>query len=238
MARDNLSYKMIFMSERAYGLFRNDINKRLIAKLEEQKAKILLFPAPLPAPVNAGQSVDLSEFDWIIFPDLYSVDFFLARVRERFELDDLRVCALGEAVADKLRFSQLHADVIPAKVDAGRVFSALAGYEAPENSRFLIPKGSGYKGGFSALLENAGAIVKELPVYETGEIAELSRFKTLLMGGAIDEFIFSSPQEVFDIRFFIDPENLDCKISAADEIAFQTLQEFDLLPVRTNLKIN
>jgi len=216
------------MSDHTYGLFRNDINKRLIAKLAEKGASVLLFPEVQARPVNTGQSIDPAKFDWIIFCDLRSVDLFLAGIREKFELDNLRVCAAGEAVADRLRFSQLHADVIPAKIDPGTVFSAIAAYQPPENLRFLIPKESRYTTGLSALLRNAGAEVEELPVYEVVETPETPRFRTLLMGGAVDEFIFGSPQDVYDLSFYIKPEALDCKTSAADEATFQTLREFGL----------
>jgi uroporphyrinogen-III synthase len=219
------------MSDHTYGLFRNDINKRLIAKLEEKKADVRLFPAVEPRRLNMEQSADPAKFDWIIFCDPHSVEFFLAGVREKFELDNLRVCALGEAVADRLRFSQLHADVIPAKIDPGTVFSAIEGYESPANLRFLIPKESKYKTGLSVLLRNAGAEVEELPVYEIAEISELPRFRSLLMGGAIDEFIFGSPQDVYDLSFYVNPEALDYKTSAADEATFQTLREFNFRPV-------
>ncbi len=105
------------MAEHIYGLFENDTNKRLIEHLKKRQANLRLFPdvkaiAPALEPA-AAPDFDLSAFDWIVFPDLYSVDFFLANVPEKFALDELTVCALGDSISDRLRFSQLHADIIP-----------------------------------------------------------------------------------------------------------------------------
>jgi uroporphyrinogen-III synthase len=165
------------MSEHTYGLFRNAINKRLISELERQKAALVLFPEMEVSPPAPAPAVRLAEFDWVIFPDLHSVDFFLGQIGERFELDELRVCAFGEAVADKLRFSQLHADVIPSGLDDETVFAAISAYDPPEGANFLIPKEKHASLTLTSILRESGAVAAELAVYEILEPPENTSFR-------------------------------------------------------------
>lgn len=224
-----LSYRMIFMSEYTCGLFRNAANLRLIPELEERKLPVLLFPEFAASPLQPVLgAVDLSQFDWVIFPDLYSVDFFVGQMTDKFALDELRVCAFGEAVADRLRFSKIHADVIPARIDDEAVFSAINSYRSPEDRHFLIPKESGRLIPLASLLEEAS--VTEVPVYSVTEPADITRFRSLLLGGAVDEFIFTTPQDVFDLARYADLPSINIQMSAADETTFQTLREFGIKP--------
>ncbi len=198
--------------------------------MERRNAPLLLFPeleisAAEPAPV-----IRLSEFDWVVFPDLHSVDFFLANITERFELDELRVCAFGEAVANRLRFSQLHADVIPARLDDDAVFSAISAYDPPQGANFLIPKEKCASSGLTAVLRESGANAAELPVYEIRESPDFTRLKTLLLGGAVDEFIFTSPQDVFSLSHYSNLRSINTRLSGINETTFQTLAEFGSKP--------
>jgi uroporphyrinogen-III synthase len=229
---------MIFMTERTYGLIKNDINKRLISDLGQRGDSLILFPEIETTAVGADNVLDLSGFGlsgfglsgfgWIIFPDLHCVDFFLDRITEKFTLDDLRVCAFGEAVADKLRFAQLHADVIPAKIDSEGVFSAIAAYASPQGLNILLPKKESANLPLAELLTAAGAQVFAMPVYRIRESPETTRLRSLLIGGAVDEFIFNSPQDVFELANYADPGTLKITFSSSNEPASQTLREFQL----------
>jgi uroporphyrinogen-III synthase len=219
------------MAGRTYGLFGNEANTRLIANFKEQNVDLLLLPEIVYNPVNAGHDIRLSEFDWVIFPDPLSVDFFLPRIENKFELDELRICALGEAISDGLRFSQLHADVIPPKVDPETVLNSLSEYQSPAGRRFLIPASLNAQPRLPDLLKENGAEVTTLGVYEAGPVPGLSRLLVLLNGGAVDEFIFSSPQDVFDLASLIDLNAMDFALSATDDRTFQTLEEFGSQPI-------
>src|SRR5687768_2796063 len=122
------------LTEKTIGIVENPKNKKLIANLEKQGNTIILFPEPETRLVKNEFDVveNIRDFDWLIFIDLNSVDCFLKLLEENgidfFELDALRICALGEAVSDRLRFQQLHSDVIPPSNQAQSVISALADY--------------------------------------------------------------------------------------------------------------
>jgi uroporphyrinogen-III synthase len=97
----------------------------------------------------------------------------------------------------------------------------------------LIPKESGRLISLTSLLEEIKAPiteVTEVPVYSITEPVDIARFRSLLLGGAADEFIFTSPQDVFDLARYANLSSINMRMSAADETTFQTLREFGIKP--------
>lgn len=234
---------------KTYGIFANPLNTRLISDLKQKGENLLIFPlmkakgSKLTA--NAiGFIKSLTDFDWVIFTDIFSVDHFIEVLREQetdfFELDNLRVCALGEAVADRLRFVQVHADIIPPKINDKSIFSEIAQFTGGEiqNLRFLVVGEKTAVFPFAENLVSAKALVSIVPVYEREfeNPNETLRLKTLLKGGAIDEFIFSTVEDVLSLRSLF-PENdlteilKEIQTSATTENAFLSLQETGLRPL-------
>lgn len=239
------------LPERTLAIFAGQSNKKLIARLRAEGETIVEFPfveavaaEDVEAAIESALD-DLSAFDWLIFPDLYAVEFFLQNLRAHqidfFRLDDLRICAFGESVSDRLRFVQLHADVIPLRLDTTSVFAALRDYLSVEsefeNLRILIAREATAELELSESLRRKKAAVTEISVYRmtTENVAGLTRLKALLKGGAVDEFIFTAPAEVFALKniFRRDLKDLlnGVSVSAADETTFQTLREHNLRPL-------
>ena len=184
---------------KTYALFANPINRRLVADLEKTGAKVFEFP-PLQIEKIVLETAaieiikNLPTFDWLILPDVLAADFFLESLEtsgiDLFEIDFLRTCALGEAVADRLRFVQVHADVIPPTVEPVQAFSAIADYVGEnglENLKFLFPNKISSGNQLKELLTASGAEVVEMSIYKT-EISnnlEITRLKILLESGAV-----------------------------------------------------
>lgn len=234
---------------KTFGIFESSAHRKLIEELENNGSKVLRF-----APVKArkiktdltGEQISdlLNDVDWMIFPDVYAVEYFLELLSERnidlFELDAVRVLAYGEAVADKLRFVQLHADIITASDDTNTVFSTLLNYvgedEISNLKYFILYEAGNYSQLKDSLIESK-AKVSSLPVYEIEEIdkSEASKIKTFLKGGTIDEFIFTSPEDVFSLKKYFMSENLkailtDTQVSGTNEVSLRSLIENNLLP--------
>jgi len=233
--------------EKTYALFSNPINKKIISQLESKGAKVFRFPPLETKKIILDEKTiadieNLDVFDWIIFPDVLTVDYFLQILGENeidlFEMDSVQVCALGEAVADRLRFVQLHADVIPTSVEAASIFLALSDYVGKDEFselKFLLPKGTLQEYEIKEKLVECGANVFELPVYQAhiSRTDEIARLKVLLKGGAIDEFIFSSATDLIVLRYYFDNDPIsitlsEINVSAVDKAMFQTLKEYDL----------
>lgn len=236
-----------FSAEKVYGLFDSPANKKLISEISAAGAKIILFPGVETFLISDAQTREtlsnLNGFDWLIFSDVYAVEFFLLALAESnvdlFEIDHLRVCAYGESVADRLRFAQLHADVIPSSVRLEDVFQALSDYISEdefEKLNFLILREKASQAELKNKLESVKANVAELPIYaaKDAENESVVKIKTLLRGGAIDEFIFTSPFDVLNLAHLFPNENLETVLSetaihAQDNAAAQSLKEFRLI---------
>ena len=71
-----------------------------------------------------------------------------------------------------------------------------------------------------------------MPIYQARikDKREVSKLKTLLAGGAIDEFIFSSPTDIIVLKYLFSVDEIsevfnEIKVSATDEVMFQMLKE-------------
>ncbi len=230
------------LPEKSIGIIENPKNKKLIANLEQQGNKIVLFPQPETNLLKIDSEVisNIDDFDWLIFTDLNSVDYFLRQLEENainlFKLDALQICALGEAVADRLRFQQLHSDVIPPDVQSQTIISALIDYIFDEKEfskmKFLIIKQENAEIEIARLLSEKNVGVTEIAVYQSvfEDLSQIPKLKALVKGGGIDEFIFTSPDDVFSVLQIFKNENLakvfaEIKITANDEITLQTFNE-------------
>ena len=163
-------------NEKTYALFANPANRRLVAELEKAGARVFQFPPIAVEKVALDEkSVEnlrhLADFDWLIFPDVLVVDYFLEALEENeidlFEMDFLGVCAFGEAVSDRLRFAAVHADIIPASVEIDVVFAAVLEYIGEgklKDLKFLFPKEDFNKNPLTKKIQAFGAKVLELPI--------------------------------------------------------------------------
>lgn len=224
------------METKTYGLVSTAANRKIIENLESDGAKVYKFPVFETEKTETAENIKdiLAEFEWLIFPDIFAVDFFLAQLEtceiDLFELDEKRILAFGEAVADRLRFSQIHADLIPSLLEPNDIWTAISDYLSADelaNTKFLMPKFIGFETDLKEKLE-----IQEMEIYrikpETDK--ETAKLKAFLAGGAIDSFVFSAPEDVFFLKQFLFPNRLrevlaDLEIFGTNEITMQTLRE-------------
>jgi len=232
--------------KKTYGLFSTPANQKLVRELESGGAKVFQFPPIETENVILDKNSinylqNLADFNWIIFPDVFAVDYFLQALEiygiDFFELDAVSVLAFGEAVADRLRFVQLHADLIPNFVETESIFLTLSNFSSLENLHFLLPKEIFSNIEIMKNLTENNAIVTELPIYRAKitDKTEVSKLKVLLTCGAIDEFIFSSPTDIISLKYLFSDDSIsenlaETEVSATDEVIFQALKEHNLKP--------
>ena len=124
-----------------------------ITALESFGASIISCPTIEIAEPESYDRLDeaidhLYGYDWLIFTSANGVDYFLRRLNTRGvkveELDELKVCAIGEATSDKLRDAHVHVDLVPSHSTAEGVFSALSefagGAEKLHGLNVLLPR--------------------------------------------------------------------------------------------------
>lgn len=211
--------------------------------MEISGAKIILLPLVETkeieiSPENEKLLKNLSEFDWLVFQNIYAVDYFLQALErfeiDIFELDALRVLAFGETVADRLRYSQVHSDIISKTLETTEILQSLCNYEPDFGySNFLIPTENQRKPEIFDALSKTGSNVIVIPLYKTGFSDQMPKLKALIKGGAIDEFIFSSPTDAANLTIIFHPEgaaNLlsETLVSSKDSQTFQSLLEIGI----------
>src|ERR1700752_5442579 len=95
-----------------------------VAELGRYGAKVIICPTIEIAEPESYERLDeaiehLYGYDWLIFTSTNAIEFFLRRLKTRVvnveELDAVKVCAIGQASADKLRAAHGHVDEIPSQ---------------------------------------------------------------------------------------------------------------------------
>lgn len=187
--------------------------------------------------------VNLYGYDWLIFTSVNGVDYFLRRLNETgkevSELDELRVCAIGEATAERLREASIHVDLVPEEFKAEGVFTALekfiGGRDAFEGQNFLIPRAAQARDYLPRALEAAGARCDVIPVYRTvaPQDTEKRRVEALLAGGAIDCITFTSSSTVRNFAELFDTTDLGSLLAGVEvacigDITATTAAEYGL----------
>lgn len=192
------------------GIVDNSANKRIIKKLNEQGFEIILIPAiSTEKYFDKSANIEIEKllnFDWLIFTDIYSVDYFIEVLTNKnfnlFELDNLRVCAFGEVVADRLRFSQIHSDIIPGNLSSETILEDLKNYIASDNEKIqqsiLIVKEQNENIELLEQLKNSFRNAVEYSVYmsKINKLDGISKIRVLINNGAFDEVRFFSAEDL------------------------------------------
>lgn len=217
------------------------------AELERYGAAVVLCPTieirELESYERLDEAIDhLYGYDWLIFTSVNGVDYFFrrlkARERDASDLDELKVCAIGEATAERLRDLQVHVDVVPDEFKAEGVFAALArfvgGNDALRNLNVLIPRASVARDYLPKALEAAGARVDVVPAYRTSLPADLDRGRVAAMlSGSADCIAFTSSSTVRNLAQLFDTQDLSgalagVVIACIGDITATTAAEFGL----------
>jgi uroporphyrinogen III methyltransferase / synthase len=186
---------------------------------------------------------NLYGYDWLIFTSVNGVDYFLRRLNglshDVSELDELKVCAIGDATAERLREASIHVDIVPEEFKAEGVFSALerfiGGTGSFQGKNFLIPRAAQARDFLPRALEAAGARCDVIPVYRTvaPQDTEKRRVEALLAGGGVDCITFTSSSTVRNFAELFDTTDLSILLAGIDiacigDITAATAAEYGL----------
>jgi len=219
-----------------------------VAELERFGAEVMVCPTIEITALESYELLDeainhLYGYDWLIFTSVNGVDYFFSRLKacghETSELDELKVCAIGDATADQLRDLHVHVDVIPDEFKAEGVFAALERFVGgPENLgklNVLIPRASVARDYLPRALQKAGARVDVVPAYQTSLPADLDRGRVAAMlSGKADCIAFTSSSTVRNLGQLFDTHDLSgalagIVVACIGDITAATAQEFGLV---------
>lgn len=218
-----------------------------VSALESYGANVISCPTIEIAEPESYERLDeaidhLYGYDWLIFTSANGVDYFLRRLSTRginvAELDELKVCAIGEATADKLRDAHIHVDLIPSQAKAEGVFTALTefagGVEKLHGLNFLIPRAASGRDYIPKSLEDAGARVDVITAYRTvlPDDVDRGRLSAMLTGSA-DCIAFMSSSSVKNLALLFDTLDLGEKlkglaIACIGDVTAATAAEYGL----------
>lgn len=218
-----------------------------ITALESLGAQVISCPTIDIAEPESYERLDeaidhLYGYDWLIFTSANGVEHFLRRLTTRGlrieELDELKVCAIGEATADKLRDAHIHVDLIPSQSKAEGVFAALSefvgGSERLHGVNFLIPRAAAGRDYLPKSLEAAGARVDVVTTYRTVLPEDLDRGRlSAMLAGSADCIAFMSSSSVKNLALLFDTHDLGEKlhglaIACIGDVTAATAMEYGL----------
>jgi uroporphyrinogen III methyltransferase/synthase len=221
--------------------------EEFVTELERFGAEVVLCPTIEIQALDSYDRLDeaiehLYGYDWLIFTSVNGVEYFFqrfkARGRDASDLDELKVCAIGEATAEKLRDLHVHVDVIPEEFKAEGVFNALerfvGGNEGLTGLNVLIPRASVARDYLPKALEDAGARVDVVPAYRTALPADLDRGRVAAMlSGSADCIAFTSSSTVRNLALLFDTGDLSkaltgVVIACIGDITATTAADFGL----------
>ncbi len=219
------------MDGETYAMFDTLLNVSTRDKLINSGHRVISFPVPdirtIAKPLPA-----LDNFEWIVFTDIFAVDAFVEIGSPTDDLHSIRVCAVGDAVADGLRSIQVHSDVIPLRSSPLDVVAAVAQYESGlDGMPILLVAGTNTFENLAREFETAGAEVTVAAVYKASIVnpAEGSRLRACLIGGAVDKFFFSCPEDLLRLRISFNAEPVEIlsgvTVVVPDGTTFRTASE-------------
>lgn len=194
----------------------------LTTALESYGAKVLVCPTIEIREPESYERLDealdhLYGYDWLIFTSANGVEFFMKRLTGRGlkveDLDEIKVCAIGQRTAEKLHDTHTHVDIVPSQSTAEGVFAALTefvgGDEHLHGLNILLPRAALGRDVLPKALEEAGARVDVVPAYQTvlPENLDRGRLRAMLTGDG-DCIAFTSPSTIKNLAKLFDTHDL------------------------------
>ena len=181
-------------------------------------------------------------YDWLIFTSSNAVAFFIKRLINRglmvADLDEIKVCAIGQRTAAKLNDAHVHVDLVPSQSTAEGVFAALSefsgGDEHLRGLNFLLPRAAVGREVLPEALENAGARVDVVTTYQTVLPDNVDRGKlSAMLAGSGDCIAFTSPSTIKNLARLFDTHDLgktlpEIVVACIGSVTAETAAEYGL----------
>ena len=150
----------------------------------------------------------IGSYQWLVFTSPNGVtaffDYFFKAYDDIRSLGCVRIAAVGPATAAKLKEQHISVDAMPDKYVAKDISKAIAAKDDLENLRVLLLRAEVANLELPKLLEEQGAIVDDVPVYQTvPETDDVNGAAARLLEEGADWLTFASSSAVenFHARF-------------------------------------
>lgn len=148
------------------------------ARLEAQGAEVLELPLiQVTKDVNLNTLAEVFQefggYEWVIFTSVNGVKYFFEEFHRVFDdirsLGLVRIAVVGEATAAAIREQHLRVELQPKKATGEELVKELVAREAIDSAKVLVVTGNRNREVVVERLNEARAIVDQLPVYRTEE---------------------------------------------------------------------
>jgi uroporphyrinogen III methyltransferase / synthase len=148
----------------------------LSRQFTELGAEVLAIPTLRIAPSDRKQEIvdallELNAYDWLVFTSPNGVTAFFELFFKRFsDLRDLggaRLAAIGPGTAAKLQELHLQVDLMPDEAVSSRIAAAFQKFESMDNLKVCLLRAQVANPDLPQALEDLGAIVDDIPIYQT-----------------------------------------------------------------------
>lgn len=217
-----------------------DQSEELTAALRRAGADVCVFPTIRVQPRLMNPSIKseiggVAGYDWIIFTSVNAVRLFFGLLYEAKHdaraLHDCRIAAIGEKTAEALKNHGICPDIVPREAVQEGLAKAI---KITKGDHVLVPRASSARDALQTSLEERGAKVNIMPVYDTvadkDGIAELKR---QLTRGRIHLCTFTSSSTIERFAEAVKVEDLpklfsDVTIASIGEVTTKTLKNLGL----------
>ncbi len=223
-------------------VFERPFNKKLIERLDSKERDVVtISPFTLDDCLStSSDEIFIAEgVEMLVLTDIFAVDILLGVFEQKsidpYSLDSVRICALGESVADRLRFDQIHADIIPTNNSSQQIAGSIEDFFGVEINKIRTQ----IIGGDWAQKEMGRCFGDQVPfvkAYKTTGSEGLTRMRTLMVSGAFDELVLGSAIDVLNLSIMFQKLILtqndigEMQILTFDGLAYQSARECGLNP--------
>lgn len=172
------------------------------AAFTELGAKVIIFPTleiVPPANWNSFDEIilDKKKIDFIIFTSAHTVTMFVQRLKELnkdFDFSHIKVVAIGSKTKQICTLNNIPVHIVPEKFSGEGVVAELSKFNL-KNKIVFIPRSAIGRAELPKGLEELGAIIKTVPVYNVSLPRKSVIEKSLkqLKESKPDVFVFTSP---------------------------------------------
>lgn len=211
-----------------------ELKPNYVAELEASGARIIICPHVEIAGLESYEQLDdaidhMYGYDWLLFTGMPGVESFLHRLRQKgFDssaLDELRICAAGEATEKRLLEEHVHVDVVSTAPSTQNIFAALESFVGGPTGfsglNFLSPRAVIARDSLTLALNDAGARVDLVHAYRIRTSPELDPGRTAAMfSAATDCIVLTSPASVVQLAVLFDAHDLAAALAKVSVICF------------------
>jgi len=180
-------------------------------KIEGLGLKVFLYPT-----IEIGDNEipdvfleNLKNSDWVVFTSRNGVKYFLEKAGKKL-LSQKKIAAVGPKTRDELTINNLAVDFIPSKFTTKDL-----GEEIPINAgeKIFLPRANIASKALTEILEKRGAVVFNVPIYQTKLIAKRSKeLEEMFLKKQISLITFTSPSTIEGFFRGFNDEKIKLKI--------------------------